>query len=488
VLAAVLVGAGLALVASTVGVVLAAESIDAANVGLRTLVPASATANELLAVVIDQETGERGYVITEEPKFLQPYSTGDVEAPELVATLKRELAGHSDALGLLAQFDDRYQDWLKDYAQAQIQDVSSGHEAKAVATEKSGRGKALFDYVRDSMSSLNSELDREQQGEISRVHGLQVSLLWLTVAVGACLLAGAGVILLLLRRWVIDPVQALEREVALVARGDVDRKVSAVGPVEIQDLGRGVEVMRARVREASNEARVLRGVAETLQRSLAPVAAPHLEGLSVAVRYLPGTEGVEIGGDWFNFLDIGDGRCFFAIGDVSGRGLDAATQMAEFRYAINAYAKENPMPDEVLRRLGILCPMTEQGYFATVLCGICDPAAHTVALSSAGHPAPLIVVKGRARLAEVEPGPPICLDFHNYRATNLKVDEGSTILSFTDGLVERRGETLTDGLERLCRAASVDMGLEDMLDHVVATMIPGDLSDDVAIVAVRWGM
>ncbi len=102
---AFLVSAFLAVIAGALGISFAVRSSDASRTALKTLLPAAATANQLLADVVDQETGERGFVITDDRLFLQPYDLGQIEAPGLIATLERELVGHKIALALLAQVD-----------------------------------------------------------------------------------------------------------------------------------------------------------------------------------------------------------------------------------------------------------------------------------------------------------------------------------------------------------------------------------------------
>ena len=141
-----------------------------------------------------------------------------------------------------------------------------------------------------------------------------------------------------------------------------------------------------------------RTTAETLQRSLLPQSLPHPENLDLAVRYVPGLEGIEIGGRLVQRDRRRGGRFFFAVGDVSGRGLTAAALMAELRFAIKAYVAENPEPGEVMNRISKLSRIGDTGHFATVLCGLLDTATRTVTFANAGHPNPVLVVDGHAEL------------------------------------------------------------------------------------------
>jgi serine phosphatase RsbU (regulator of sigma subunit) len=229
-----------------------------------------------------------------------------------------------------------------------------------------------------------------------------------------------------------------------------------------------------------------RSTAETLQRSLLPQSLPHPENLDLAVRYVPGLEGMEIGGDWYNVTDVGGGRFFFAVGDVSGRGLTAASLMAELRFAIKAYVAENPEPGEVMRRISKLSRIGDTGHFATVLCGLLDNSSRTLTLANAGHPNPVLVVNGRAELLGTLPGPPIGVRHDRYPTVCIPIAEDATLIAYTDGLVERRGESIDKGLERLCHASAKGGPLDKLLDRLLASLVPQGSSDDIVLVGVHW--
>ena len=112
-----------------------------------------------------------------------------------------------------------------------------------------------------------------------------------------------------------------------------------------------------------------RTVAQTLQHSLLPDVLPEVAGASVAVRYLAGAEEVDIGGDWYDVIALDGGRTLFIVGDVSGRGLRAATVMAALRFGARAYAAEGDEPEIILSKLSQLLSVDRDGHFATVLCG-----------------------------------------------------------------------------------------------------------------------
>ncbi len=230
-----------------------------------------------------------------------------------------------------------------------------------------------------------------------------------------------------------------------------------------------------------------RSTAEALQRALLPHRMPEPPQLEVAARYVPGADGLEIGGDWYNVTDVEDGRLFFAVGDVSGRGMQAASLMAELRFSIKAYAAEDPQPAVVLNRLGRSIDIGDTDHFATVLCGLFDTASGTITLANAGHPEPVLVTEGRAGLMATHVGPPIGVGHRRYEPVDVMVEKGATLLAYTDGLVERRGENIADGFERLCTASTRAGQLDDLLDDILHALVPGGSSDDVVVLGIRWG-
>jgi serine phosphatase RsbU (regulator of sigma subunit) len=231
-----------------------------------------------------------------------------------------------------------------------------------------------------------------------------------------------------------------------------------------------------------------RTVAYTLQHSLLPEDLPRVEGIELGVRYVAGVEGVDIGGDWYDVIRLDDDRLFFVVGDVSGRGLRAATIMASLRYAIRAYATQGDGPATVLSKLSKLLNVTRDGSFATVLCGIVDPEHRQVTLASAGHPYPLLVADGVSEFVRIHNGVPVGVNGRDpYETVTVELPPRGTMLVFTDGLVERRGEGLDVGFERL-RTATTDVegSLEELLTKIVHDVTYDDSEDDTAVLGIRW--
>jgi serine phosphatase RsbU (regulator of sigma subunit) len=229
-----------------------------------------------------------------------------------------------------------------------------------------------------------------------------------------------------------------------------------------------------------------RSVAQVLQQSLLPTTLPEVAGIECAARYLPGVDGVDIGGDWYDITDV-DGRVLFVVGDVSGRGVEAASVMASLRYSMHAYAVQGDPPETILEKASRLVSLTRDGHFATVLCGVVDIDGKTLTIANAGHPDPLLIANGTSTYVTTNRGLPVGIDPDvTYEAATVPVPDGATMLAFTDGLVERRGEVLDEGFERLRGVVRGNGSLEHMLDDVVGAMAPDGPNDDIALIGLRW--
>lgn len=231
-----------------------------------------------------------------------------------------------------------------------------------------------------------------------------------------------------------------------------------------------------------------RNIAQTLQHALLPDALPAIEGLQVSARYVPATSGVEVGGDWYDVIVTGEHRVLLVIGDVSGHGLKAATTMASLRHATLAYAAHDPRPAAVLARLSDFVNSGPHDYFATVLCAIIDVKEHRVTIASAGHLPPLLIDGAEGSFIDVEVNVPIGVPRDSpYEEASVTAPSHATLVAFTDGLVERRGETIDAGLARLNGAATAErLPLEDLVAKIPRDLAFEDHHDDTAIVGIQW--
>jgi sigma-B regulation protein RsbU (phosphoserine phosphatase) len=228
-----------------------------------------------------------------------------------------------------------------------------------------------------------------------------------------------------------------------------------------------------------------RVAAAALQRSLLPTTLPVVPGAEMAARYVPG-QGV-VGGDWYDVFRLPSGELGVVIGDVAGSGLPAAVIMGRMRSALRAYALQTLDPAEVLDRLDQKVQHFEPGAMATVQYAVIDPAMDRVHIASAGHLPPVAAAVGQAGdLADVTGGLMIGVDPATRRqVTTVKILPGAVLCFYTDGLVERRDQSLDHGLARLCQAVTAEYP-----DHVCAAVMSALVGaepahDDIALLTFR---
>jgi serine phosphatase RsbU (regulator of sigma subunit) len=267
---------------------------------------------------------------------------------------------------------------------------------------------------------------------------------------------------------------------------------AAVMTFRLTQRRRDAEELAGRLEISAGENRRLyseqRSIAQTLQHALLPETLPQVPGMQTSARYEAGERGIDVGGDWYDVIELDGRRLLLVVGDVSGRGLRAATTMASLRYAIRAYAAQSDEPAEILTKISRLVNVAETGQLATVLCVLVDMESRQITVTSAGHLPPLLISGGDGSYLETDVGLPIGVEAGtSYRSTTVTVPPASTLVVFTDGLVEIRGESLDDGLERLREAAtSHDVPLAELLGTLVTELPHGRSEDDIAIVGVRW--
>jgi anti-sigma regulatory factor (Ser/Thr protein kinase) len=229
-----------------------------------------------------------------------------------------------------------------------------------------------------------------------------------------------------------------------------------------------------------------RGIAVTLQRSLLRKDLPELPGVTVAARYLPARTEAEVGGDWYDVFAFPDGRIGMVMGDVAGRGIEAASVMGQLQHALRAYALEGHAPATVMERLNALLELNDM---ATLIYLIFDPATWTVTYANAGHLPPLTIAPNGqvSTFADGSPplgGSPLTL----YRESTVTLTPGSAIVLYTDGLIEVRGESIDLGMARLAQVVT-ERGsgdLEALLDRILSVMVSVEgAADDVALLALR---
>jgi putative methionine-R-sulfoxide reductase with GAF domain len=227
-----------------------------------------------------------------------------------------------------------------------------------------------------------------------------------------------------------------------------------------------------------------RVAAGALQRSLLPGALPRHEHFEFAARYIAAEHGV--GGDWYDVFVLPSGVVWAVSGDVAGHGLRAAVVMGRLRSTMRAYALEGYPPEEVLALTDRKLDHFEAQEMATMACAVFEPPFDHALVASAGHLPPVLARPGEdAELIELDVSPPIGTGLvHQPTATKVPMPEGALLFLYTDGLVERRGETLDVGLHHLCE--TITAAAPNAVCHrAMSTFIDEHTDDDIAILAIR---
>ncbi|MEU7828963.1 MULTISPECIES: fused response regulator/phosphatase [unclassified Nonomuraea] len=247
----------------------------------------------------------------------------------------------------------------------------------------------------------------------------------------------------------------------------------------LRQLGQGLALAVDALRVYTEE----HTISLTLQRSLLPTRIPEVPGLKVTFRYQPAVDNIEVGGDFYEVLRVGD-RVLVAIGDVAGHSLHAATIMAELRHALRASLIDSVDLSASMDLLNKVLRRYHPGMTATVCLLLIDPESGEVEMANAGHIPPMLAGPGAhyLGLGNLLLG----VAHEEYKVNRLELPAGATMLLFTDGLVEDRGILLDDSLEQARQVAeTVEDDLEEFCDRLLAAF--GSREDDVAIVAIRRG-
>jgi sigma-B regulation protein RsbU (phosphoserine phosphatase) len=221
--------------------------------------------------------------------------------------------------------------------------------------------------------------------------------------------------------------------------------------------------------------------AVALHRSLLPAALPEVPGVELAARYVTGSGNV--GGDWYDVFVLPDGKLGVVVGDVAGSGLQAAVIMGRMRSALRAYVLESEEPAAALRRLDRKIQYFEPNAMATVLYGVLDPESGEFTASSAGHLPPVVAVTGTptAGPLAITPDPPIgATDDFERRSTEVIIPPGGLLCCYTDGLVERRGEVIDEGINKVI--ATLDSQLASSASR---SRRPVSLAEDACAAVMR---
>jgi GAF domain-containing protein len=288
-----------------------------------------------------------------------------------------------------------------------------------------------------------------------------------------------------LRSALVVPLAARGRALGAITliRAENDRPYGPADLVVAEDIGRraGIAIENAQLHSQT------RDVALQLQRAVLPDNLDTLPGWQVAAHYEPGGH-AEVGGDFYDAVPLPDGRLAVFIGDVMGHGIAAAAAMAHLRASVRAFVSVDPAPEAVIAHLEQMFTLLSITELVTLVYAVVDPSAAQLELVNAGHCPPVVIHgDGRVTFATTKPRRPLGTDPDTSASSSFPFEATDTLLLFTDGLVERRGEHIDLGLQRLeadagaLAGAPLSAALKLLVSHVHAE--GGD--DDVTALAVR---
>ena len=286
--------------------------------------------------------------------------------------------------------------------------------------------------------------------------------------------------------------------VPLTANGEVIGVMTFLdGPgrvFEPDDVSLATEVASRAGVALSNATRFQREhvVAEVLQRAVLPDSLPRLEGLVLDAEYQAGVTGAYAGGDWYDVFELGPDSIFFSVGDVMGKGAPAAALMGQVRSAIRAYAVSGQSPSEVLSSLDRLFDALVEHRIVTAVVGTINPSTGQVVLCNAGHPPPLVVrADGHATFCPMQQSLLIAAGLSGAPRPRdeLVLERGDSLIMYSDGLIERRGELITNGMERLAATATdiASGGWPERPAVAFASLLSvEDRTDDVVVLCLNY--
>jgi PAS domain S-box-containing protein len=540
--------------------------------------PTAQAADALLTNALNQETGERGYVLSGDAQFLVPFDAGAAGYRSALADLRtRPLS--SEIRQRVETVDLAFEAWRQIAVQA-VADVRAGNGNAARAAALNDTAKSRFDTFRADQHALSVAVSEKlDANRASLRREVERSLAGLLVALGAgLLLAGAlwswwrvfgrpnalgeqrladtAVLLQSAIDAMNEPIFAKDREGRHILANRARAASLAAGDPDVPMIGRSVDEfvdadLAARIRRDETEIMtsgievrleeplrqpdgvhvfmttksplydaagsvigivgVARDVTEeraliadrerlyqiehrfatTLQQAMLGSSRVDDPRVAVCARYQPASEDLTVGGDWYDVVELPDGTIGLIVGDAVGRGIDAATVMGQLRSALSSLAYTGADPARTLEYLDRFARTIRGARSTTCLYVILDPAREQLSYSCAGHIPPMVVgPDGTCALLDQMQDPPLAItrgQVHRRCATHA-FPVGSTIVLCTDGLVERRGESIDRGFERLSAAVGGAGGseIDNLCDDVIKTLlVDSGQRDDVAVVLAR---
>jgi serine phosphatase RsbU (regulator of sigma subunit)/CHASE3 domain sensor protein len=447
---------------------------------------------QLSTAYADQETGERGYVLSEgKTPFLQPYEKGRTDA----RTLVRELRPAFDTPALRSRLDRvtaAMQAWQEQAADPEIARTRAGDSVGASTLVASGIGRARFDEVRAAASALARTVKGERVRAEQLLDDIRSRLSGLFAAIVIVSVIGAVAAGLLIRRWVTRPIEQLADEVRRVRGGALDSPIQIPGPPELASLALDVDAMRAYIRQQLVESERSRQAVEqsaavvlTLRSELEPVVSDIPGGWTMAGR-LRAAEGV-VAGDCYDLFSTRDGEIALVVVDIAGHGATEGILALRCKEMLRMALTSGATPGEALESTAEILGDMGPEVFLTAFVAAIDTRDGTVRFANAGHPPAYVVADDT--VVPLEPtGPLVGLLTPGWATAEAVINPGDNLCAYTDGLTEtRNGDNEFFGPERLvsllqgARCDEAPAVVKRCIDEV-ELFSPDGLRDDATIV------
>ena len=407
--------------------------------------PASADARAVLTALVNQETGERGFLITGDRSFLDPYREARATLPGRLAELRRELAGHHDLVIELDAVEAAARHWHRVGPRRELAARRHGDQSLAQQLVAAGAGKRAFQRVRARVDTLQQAIDAQlvdAQGQADRaIATLRTTYDWSAGFLVLMVVAAAVV----MRRWLLAPVEALRRNLRAVATGQLHRPIEAVGPVEVAAIGSDAEAMRRRIiaevdaSRAATQALLQRGpVVVGLRRQLESGPTDRLSGVDVFGLLQP-AEGL-LAGDWWDWVRRPDESIALVVTDVAGHGADAGLAAARFKERLTTLLRTDL---DLLTVFQVAAADLDDRPERLLTCLVVqvDPVSGQVSWINAGHPSGLLCRRVGDRI-EARPlavtGPLIGFPVEPWTVRATTMTAADLLLVFSDGVTEAR--------------------------------------------------
>lgn len=423
--------------------------------------PASADTGALLLALVDEEAGERSYVLTGDRSFLRALRAARAAVPARLAALRHELARQPALLIGLDRVEQGVVHWRRVGPRRELAALRAGGSQRAARLVTTGPGGPAFAEVRTMVGRLQHTVDRRLAGTQQQVGAAATTLRTVYLWSAALLLAILAIAAVALRRWLLAPVEALRRDLRAVATGRLHQPVRAVGPAEVAAIAADAEAMRRRIlaevdaSRAATQALLQRGpVVVGLRQQLESGPTDDLDGVDVYGLLQP-AEGL-LAGDWWDSVPRPGGSTALVVTDVAGHGADAGLAAARFKERLTILLRTDL---DLLAAFETAAADLDDRPERLLTCLVVEvqPVTGRVRWVNAGHPSGLLCRRDGNRVSArplATTGPLVGIPADPWTVAETRMTPSDLLLVFSDGVTEARRADEEFGRDGVVRTLS----------------------------------